>query len=157
MIDQLKKKLEAELNADRRELKVELPKEIKKATELGDLSENAEYKSALERQEYLKIRIDRLQKRLGELSMLNVDRLPSDRAAFGSRLRVYDLDNTEEKWFSLVMPEDADLKEGLISLSSPLGRGFLGRKGEDEVTVQTPGGIRRFEILELLTIHDLSE
>lgn len=89
--------------------------------------------------------------------MLNVDRLPRDRAALGSRLKVYDVDNDEEKSFTLVMPEQADLKKGLISLSSPLGKGFIGKQEDDEVSVQTPGGMRRFEILELLTLHDQTD
>jgi len=157
MIDELHRKLDQELRETEHELKVILPREIRKATDMGDLSENAEYKAALERQEFLKARMGQLLKRLGEISMLNVNRLPRDRVAFGTWINVFDVEKEEEQEFTLVMPEDADLKQGLISLSSPLGRGFIGKSEGDEVHIETPGGARNFEILELKTIHDQEE
>lgn len=157
MIDELHRKLDQELKEAEHELKVILPREIRKATDMGDLSENAEYKAALERQEFLKARMGQLLKRLEEISMLNVNRLPRDRVAFGTWMNVFDLEKEEEQEFTLVMPEDADLKQGLISLSSPLGRGFIGKSEGDEIRIETPGGARNFEILELKTIHDQEE
>jgi len=157
MIEALKAKLDKEFKEAEHELKIVLPKEIRKATDMGDLSENAEYKAALERQEFLRARLEQLLKRLEELSLLNVNRLPHDRVAFGSWMSVFDVEKEEETEYTLVMPEDADLKKGLISTTSPLGRGFLGRFEGDEVRIQTPGGTRNFEILELKTIHDQEE
>lgn len=154
MIEELQRRLDQEFKDTEHELKVVLPKEIRKATDMGDLSENAEYKAALERQEFLKARLGQLLKRLQELSMLNVNRLPLDRVAFGTWMNVFDMEKEEEQEFTLVMPEDADLKQGLISLSSPLGRGFISKSEGDEVRIETPGGVRNFEILELKTIHD---
>lgn len=154
MIDELMARLDKELKEAEHELKVVLPKEIRKATDMGDLSENAEYKAALERQEFLKGRLEMLLKRLQELSMLNINRLPRDRVAFGTWINVFDVEKEEDQEFTLVMPEDADLKKGLISTSSPLGRGFIGKSEGDEVCIETPGGTRNFEILELKTIHD---
>lgn len=154
MIDELQARLDKEFKEAEHELKVILPREIRKATDMGDLSENAEYKAALERQEFLKARLEQLLKRLQELSMLNVNRLPRDRVAFGTWMSVFDVEKDEEQEFTLVMPEDADLKKGLISTSSPLGRGFIGKFEGDEVRIDTPGGTRNFEILELKTIHD---
>ena len=157
MIEDLKKKLDKEYMEADHELKVILPKEIRIATDMGDLSENAEYKAALERQEFLRARLEQLLKRLGELSLININRLPSDRVAFGTWMNVFDMEREEEQEFTLVMPEDADLKKGMISTTSPLGRGFLGKFEGDEVSIKTPGGIRSFEILELKTIHALEE
>jgi transcription elongation factor GreA len=157
MLEELQAKLDKEFKEAEHELKVVLPKEIRKATDMGDLSENAEYKAALERQEFLKGRMEHLLNRLQELSMLNVDRLPRDRVAFGTWMNVFDMEKDEEVGFTLVMPEDADLKKGLISTSSPLGRGFISKSEGDEVRIQTPGGTRNFEILELKTIHDQEE
>jgi len=154
MLEELKVRLDKEFKEAEHELKVVLPKEIRKATDMGDLSENAEYKAALERQEFLKARLEQLLKRLQDLSMLNVNRLPRDRVAFASWMKVFDVEKDEEQEFTLVMPEDSDLKKGLISLSSPLGKGFIGKSEGDEVRIQTPGGVRNFEILELKTIHD---
>lgn len=154
MIEALQAKLDKEYKEAEHELKVVLPREIRKATDMGDLSENAEYKAALERQEFLRARLEQLLKRLQDLSMLNVNRLPRDRVAFGSWMKVFDVEKEEEQEFTLVMPEDSDLKKGLISLGSPLGKGFLGKSEGDEVLIRTPGGERNFEILELKTIHD---
>jgi transcription elongation factor GreA len=153
MKDRLIKKFEDEIHALDRELKLELPKEIKRARELGDLRENAEYQAAKERQRLVEARISMLQKRVAEISLLNVDRIPSDRAGFGSTLHVVEKTG-ETIVFQLVMPEDADAAKGLISTTSPIGRALLNKEPGDSVKVITPGGTREFEIVKLVTIHD---
>ena len=153
MKERLIKKFEDEIQALNHELKLELPKEIKRARELGDLRENAEYQAAKERQRLVESRISMLQKRVGEIAMINVDRIPRDRAGFGSTLHVVEATG-EKMTFQLVMPEDADAAKGLISTTSPIGRAFLNKEPGDSVKVETPGGKREFEIVKLLTIHD---
>jgi transcription elongation factor GreA len=153
MKDRLIKKFEEEISALDRELKLELPKEIKRARELGDLRENAEYSAAKERQRLVEARIGMLKKRVSEIAMINIERIPTDRAGFGSTLHV--LESTgEELVFQLVMPEDADAAKGMISTTSPIGRAFLNREPGDTVKVSTPGGPRQFDIVRLFTIHD---
>jgi transcription elongation factor GreA len=153
MKDRLIKKFEDEIAALNHELKLELPKEIRRARELGDLRENAEYHAAKERQRLVEARISMLQKRVSEISLINVDRIPHDRAGFGSTVHV--VENSGDKLvFQLVMPEDADAEKGLISTTSPIGRAFLNKEEGDEVKVVTPGGTRQFEIVKLITIHD---
>jgi len=152
MKDRLIKKFEDELATLNHELKLELPKEIKRARELGDLRENTEYQAAKERQRLVEARISMLQKRVAEIALINVDRIPADRAGFGSTVHV--IENQETLVFQLVMPEDADATKGLISTTSPIGRAFLNKEPGDSVKVTTPGGTREFEIVKLLTIHD---
>src|SRR5437763_7830629 len=150
--DRLMKKFEKEIQTVDRELKLELPREIKRARELGDLRENAEYHAAKERQRLVESRISMLQKRVAEIALINIDRIPTDRAGFGSKLDV--VESTGEKMvFQLVMPEDADAAKGLISTTSPIGRAFLNKEEGDTIKVTTPGGTREFEIIKLLTIH----
>src|SRR5215471_13317628 len=134
MKDRLIKKFEDEIQALTYELKLELPKEIKRARELGDLRENAEYHAAKERQRLIEARISMLQKRVSEIALLNVDRIPRDRAGFGSTLHVVE-GNGDKLVFQLVMPEDADAQKGLISTTSPIGRAFLNREQGDTVVV----------------------
>jgi len=153
MKDRLIRKFEEEIQALNHELKLQLPKEIKRARELGDLRENAEYHAAKERQRLVESRISMLQKRVAEIALINVDRIPKDRAGFGSTLHVIE-SNGEKLVFQLVMPEDADASKGMISTTSPIGRAFLNREAGDTVKVTTPGGPREFEIVKLLTIHD---
>src|SRR5262245_31106621 len=147
------KKFEDEIAQLDKELKTELPREIKRARELGDLRENAEYQAAKERQRLVEARISLLMKRVSEIALLNVDRIPSDRAGFGSTVHVVE-SNGDKLVFQLVMPEDADATKGLISTTSPIGRAFLNREAGDTVKVVTPGGPREFEIVKLFTIHD---
>ena len=153
MKERLIKKFEDEIQALDRELKLELPKEIKRARELGDLRENAEYAAAKERQRLVEARISMLKKRVSEIALINVDRIPSDRAGFGSTLHVAETAG-DKLVFQLVMPEDADAAKGLISTTSPIGRAFLNKEVGDTVNVTTPGGKREFEIIKLVTIHD---
>ena len=153
MKERLIKKFEEEIHALNHELKLELPREIKRARELGDLRENAEYQAAKERQRLVESRISMLQKRVSEIALINIDRIPTDRAGFGSRVDVQET-HGDKLTFVLVMPEDADAAKGLVSTTSPIGRAFLNKEPGDTVKVVTPGGNREFEILSLVTIHD---
>ena len=151
---QLLKRFEDEIAGLERELKTELPKEIQRARELGDLRENAEYKAAKERQEYVNARIGMLRKRVSEISLLNLDRIPHGKVGFGSTVTLAE-DNGQTIVYQLVMPEDANVDEGLISTASPIGRALLNKEEGDEVAVKTPNGAERhFEITKLVTIHD---
>jgi transcription elongation factor GreA len=150
---QIVKRFEDEIQQLDKELKTELPKEIQRARELGDLRENAEYKAAKERQDYLNARIAMLKRRVAEISLINLDKLPTDRAAYGSTLELRE-STGDTHVFQLVMPEDANADKGWISTSSPIGKALLGKEEGDEVTVPTPTGVREFEILKLTTIHD---
>ncbi len=151
--DRLIRKFNDEIQTLTYELKRELPQEIKRARELGDLRENAEYAAAKERQRLVEARISLLQRRVSEIALMNVDRIPRDRAGFGSTLHVIE-GNGGRLVFQLVMPEDADADKGLVSTTSPIGRAFLNKEEGDSVKVTTPGGVREFEIVKLLTIHD---
>jgi transcription elongation factor GreA len=152
----LLKKFEEELHALNRELKTELPKEIKRARELGDLRENAEYHAAKERQRLVEARISMLQKRVSEIALMNLERIPRGKVGFGSTVHLRDADG-QSRTYQLVMPEDADAEKGWISTASPIGRSLLNKEEGDEVTVVTPNGPRTFEITKLLTIHDDAE
>ena len=153
MKDRILKKFEEEIQQLERELKMELPKEIKRARELGDLRENAEYHAAKERQRLVESRISMLKKRVGEISLMNLDKIPRDKAGFGSTVHLKDA-NGSMTVYQLVMPEDADPEQGLVSTASPIGRALLSKEEGDEVVVTTPNGSRRFELVKLLTIHD---
>ncbi len=156
MID-LKKKLEEEIAALDIELRIDLPREISKARAHGDLSENAEYHAAKERQGIVNARLGQLRARLRELSMIDLTRIPRDRVGLGSSVTVLDLTKDEEITYRLVTSEDADVAAGRISTTSPIGKGLLGKRVGDTVKVQIPGGMREMEITQLLTIHDVSE
>ena len=156
MKDRILKRFNDEIAALERELKVDLPKEIQRARELGDLRENAEYKAAKERQEIVNARIAMLKKRVGEISMLNLDRIPHDRAGFGSTVHLRD-ENGDAIVYQLVMPEESDFDRGLISTSSPIGRAILNKEEGDEIKVTTPQGTRNFELIKVITIHDEDE
>ena len=155
MKEQLLKKLHDEISALDCELKLELPLEIKRARELGDLRENAEYHAAKERQTYVQARISMPQKRVSDIQLINLDKIPHNKAAFGSTVHLRE-DTGSDVVFQLVMPEDADVDKGLISTSSPIGRAIVGKEAGDEVLVVTPNGKRSFEITKLLTVHDLA-
>ncbi len=153
-VAKIRKKLEEEVRTVEQELNLELPKELMKARAHGDLSENAEYKYAKERQSYLSARLGQLRKRLGDVAMLNLENLPADRAGYGSRVWLLDLQKSAEVEYKLVSPEEADAANGLISTSSPIGKALLGRRVGDEITVQTPAGSKEFELVKLRTIHE---
>jgi transcription elongation factor GreA len=150
----LKKKIQDEINALEYELRNELPKEILKAREHGDLSENAEYHAAKERQSMVNARLGQLQARLREFSMIDMSKIPHDRVGLGSHVVVLDLTKDEELTYNLVTSEEADVAKGKISTSSPIGKGLLGKRVGDTVKFQIPGGTREMEILSLTTIHD---
>jgi transcription elongation factor GreA len=154
MPEHIKKKLLEEIQALERELTHDLPQEIKKARALGDLSENAEYHMAKQRQEYVNARLGQLKRRMGELSLVNLANIPKDKVAFGSTVRVFDSHKNEKLEYKLVTSEESDVSKGLISTTSPIGRALMGKKAGDTATVVTPTGNRELEILELTTIHD---
>jgi transcription elongation factor GreA len=153
-MEDFKKKLQEEITALERELRTELPKEILKARAHGDLSENAEYHAAKERQRYVDARLQQLQKRMVEWSMVDLTKIPHGRVGLGSKVVVLDMGKDEQISFRLVTSEAADVSKGLISTNSPIGRGLLGKEVGDVVNIQIPGGTREMEILELVTIHD---
>ena len=153
MKDRILKRFTDEIAVLERELKVELPKEIQRAREYGDLRENAEYKAAKERQGIVDARISMLKKRVSEIQLMNLDRIPHDRAAFGSTVHLRDKDGAMTV-YQLVMPEDADPEKGMISTASPIGRAIVNKEEGDEIKVVTPGGAKNFELVKLTTIHD---
>ncbi len=154
MTDAIKRKLQDEIDALEHELIHELPKEIKKAAALGDLSENAEYHMAKQRQEFVKARVRQIGKRLADLSMVNMNNIPHDRVGLGSTVKVFDNTKNEEMQYKLVTSEESDVATGKISTTSPIGRALLNKKVGDEVIVDSPNGKRELEILKLSTIHD---
>jgi|SRR5205085_4444862 len=155
MPEHIRKKLEDEISALERELNHELPLELKKAVAMGDLSENAEYHMAKQRQEFVRARLGQLKKRMGELSLINLSNIPHDRAGLGSEVTVYDSTKEEEIIYRLVTSEESDVAAGRISTTSPIGRSLIGKKKGDSAVVVTPGGKRELEILKLKTMHDL--
>ncbi len=152
-----KKKLEEEIKKLDRELKDELPKAFKKALEMGDLRENAEYQTAKERQSYVQAQLAALRARLSKLSMVNLSKIPVGKVSYGSTVVVLDLDSNKETTYKLVTSEESNVAEGLISTTSPIGRSLMGHEEGDEVRIQTPGGTHTYEIVKLTTIHDASD
>ncbi|HWF92752.1 MAG TPA: transcription elongation factor GreA [Terriglobales bacterium] len=157
MTEQIKKKLQDEINALEHELAHELPAELKKAVALGDLSENAEYHMAKQRQEFVKARLRQLGKRIADLSLINMNNIPRDKVGLGSKVKVYDNAKEEEVEYKLVTSEESDVAAGKISTTSPIGRALLNKKVGDSATVVTPNGSRELEVLSLSTIHDEAE
>ena len=156
MTEQVKRKLRDEIEALEHELIHELPKEIKKAAALGDLSENAEYHMAKQRQEFVKARVRQLGRRLADLSMVNMNNIPKDKVGLGSTVKVYDSTKDEEVEYNIVTSEESDVAAGKISTNSPIGRALLNKKVGDTAVVVTPNGTRELEILSLSTIHDVA-
>lgn len=154
LAEKIKKKLKDEIAALEHELHSELPKELKKARAHGDLSENAEFKYAKERQSYVSARLGQLHQRMANISMLNLNNLPKDRAAYGSRVFVLDIATNSKIEYKLVTVEEADASKGLISTTSPIGRALLGKKVGEEVKVTTPAGLKEYEVVRLVTIYD---
>jgi transcription elongation factor GreA len=157
MTEIIKRKLQDEINALEHELIHELPKEIKKAAALGDLSENAEYHMAKQRQEFVKARVRQLGKRLADLSMVNMNNIPHDKVGLGSTVKVYDSTKNEEMEYKIVTSEESDVAAGKISTNSPIGRCLLNKKVGETAIVVTPNGKRELEVLSLITIHDQAE
>ena len=156
-MDELKKKLREEMATLEHELRSELPKEILKARAHGDLKENAEYHAAKERQRFVDARLSQLQKRLRDFSMVDMSRIPKDRVGLGSRVVVFDNDKDEKITYNIVTSEEADAPKGMISTTSPIGKGLLGKQVGDTVNITIPGGTKELEVLELATVHDLAK
>ncbi len=153
-MEAVKKKLEDELNQLQEELHFKLPKEIQKAREFGDLRENAEYKAAMERQSMVQARIMHVRNRLFEIESIDLTKIPTDSAAYGSTLILFDVEREEKIKYKLVTSEESDPENGLISTVSPIGQALMGKEEGDEVKVKTPNGWRNFEISRLTTIHE---
>ncbi len=154
MSSDIKKKLEEEIQTLEKELREELPKALKTAAALGDLSENADYSAARERQDFVRVRLGQLKQRLADLSLINFDKIPRDRISLGSKVVLLDVDKDKEITYKLVTSEDADVTQGLISTTSPIGRSLLNKRGGDTVEVKIPSGTRTFEIISFTTMHD---
>lgn len=154
MPEHIRKKLQEEIETLEHELQHELPKELKKAVAMGDLSENAEYHMAKQRQEYVRARLGQLKKRMADLSLINLNNIPKDKAGLGSKVKVYDSSKDTEIEYRLVTSEESDVAKGLISTTSPIGRALINKKVGDTTTVVTPTGNRELEVLSLTTIHD---
>jgi transcription elongation factor GreA len=154
MPDHIKSQLQKQIAELEHELAHELPAEIKKAVAMGDLSENAEYHMAKQRQEFVNARLGQLKRRMAELSLVNLANIPRDKAGFGSTVVVFDTHKDEEIEYRLVTSEESDVTKGLISTTSPIGRGIVGKRVGDVATIVTPNGKRELEILKITTIHD---
>jgi transcription elongation factor GreA len=154
---EIKIKLQGELDALESELRVHLPKEIKRALEFGDLRENSEYRAALDRQNVVKARIVELRQRISEIGSIDLSKISHDKAGYGSILVLFDAEKDEEVTYRLVTPEESDPQGGLISTTSPVGKSLMGKEEGDEVVVRTPAGARNFEIRRLTTIHDQAD
>lgn len=153
-MEEVKKKLQEELDKLEEELHFILPKEIQKAREFGDLRENAEYKAAMERQGIVQTRIMQIRQRLSEVDSIDLSKIPTDRVAYGSRVKLFDIEKQEKVTYKLVTSEESDPENGLISTVSPIGEALMGKEEGDEVKVKTPTGWRTFEISRLTTIHE---
>ena len=156
-MDAVRKKLKTELAELEDELHNKLPKEISRAREWGDLKENAEYKAAMERQAMVSARIGQLLQRMEEVDSIDISKLPTDTAAYGSKVVLYDLEREDEIEYKLVTSEEADPDKGLLSTSSPIGQAIIGKEEGDEIRVKTPKGWRNFEIASLETIHEQAD
>ena len=154
MLDEAIDRLEKELKGLEKEYRVDLPKEIHRALQMGDLRENSEYRSALDRQQYVKARIGQVQKQLKELSMVSLSSLPKDRVALGSVVSLIDGETGKSLTYELAIPDMADFSKGLVSVTSPIGKALVGHRAGDEVTISTPAGTRTYEIEKLVTLHD---
>ena len=152
MLDEIRDKIESEIAGLTNELKVDLPERIRKAVELGDLKENADYKAALERQQFVQARLGQLTKRMSELSKIDVSAMPYDRVGFGSHVKLYDFGMEEEVEFSLVAGDYMDLDGDQVSIASPIGRGLTGAVVGEEREIELPRGVRKFKIVELVTL-----
>ena len=157
MIEEIRAKLMAEVDALNHELNVTLPDTLEKAIAHGDLRENADYQAALERQIAAAARLAHIRSRLHKLSDIDLTQLPEDRVALGSKLTVVDLETNEEEDYEVVIPDAVDVLDGCISVSSPLGLAFMDRKEGDVVTVRLPIGTRELRIEKLRTLHDLAK
>ena len=154
MLNEAIDKLQRELKGLEKEYRVDLPKEIQRALQMGDLRENSEYRSALDRQQFVKARIGQLQKQLKDLSLVDLSSLPRDRVALGSTVSLIDAESGKTMTYELVIPDMADFSKGFVSVTSPIGKALAGHRVGDDVTIKTPGGTREYEIVKLSTVHE---
>jgi transcription elongation factor GreA len=154
MSTDIRKKLEEDIQALEKELREELPRALKIAAAQGDLSENADYQAARERQDFVRVRLGQLKQRVADLSLINFDKIPRDRISLGSKVVLLDVDKNEEITYKLVTSEDANAPEGLISTTSPIGRSLLNKRDGETVEVKIPSGTRTFEVISFTTMHD---
>jgi transcription elongation factor GreA len=157
MLEELKTKLSHEIERLTHELQVTLPQAIQKAVEHGDLRENSEYKSALERQQFVQARLNHLTRRMGELSKIDLREIPSDRVGFGSRVTVEDVRTRERETYSLVFGDYIDVDSGQVSMASPVGQTLLGKKVGDQVSLRLPRGERKLRVVELTTLPEMAD
>lgn len=129
--------------------RIDVIRAIEVALEHGDLSENAEYHAAKERQGHIEGRIMELKDKLGRAEIIDCSNISCEKAIFGSLITLVDLDTDEEEGYQLLGPDESDVKKGSISVTSPIGRAIIGKSEGDEVVVKTPGGVRRFELMEI--------
>jgi len=153
-MNDIKKKLQDEIATLEYELHNELPREILKARAHGDLSENAEYHAAKDRQGFVNARLNQLKQRLADMSMIDFSKIPHDRVGLGSTVIVLDVKREEEITYNLVTSEEADAANGKVSTTSPIGRALLGKEVGDVCRVLSPGGQKDLEILKFTTIHE---
>lgn len=153
-LQELLNSLRAEVRVLERELRVEIPQKIEEARSLGDITENAEYHAIKERQGFVQARILSLKQRIASLSAIDLKSVPEDRVGFGSIVHLLDTDNGEERVFKIVAPEESTGEKGWVSTASPIGRGLVGRRAGDEVRIQTPGGVKAFEVTKIITLHE---
>lgn len=153
-MQEIKKKLQAELDELEHELHFKLPKVIQHAREFGDLSENAEYKAAKERQSMVQARLSLLHQRMSEVDSIDLTKIPHDSIAYGSTVVLFDLDKEEKITYELVTSEESEPEKGKISTVSPIGQALMGKEEGDEIKVKTPTGWRNFEITKVTTIHE---
>ena len=146
-------KLEADLKVLKHALLVEIPKEIASAAAQGDLSENAEYEQALAKRDIFQNKVVTMEKRIAEVASLDINRLPRDKVAYGTRVTLLDLDSDKEVTYKLVLPEELADHPDHLSISSPIGLALVGAVEGDEVKIKIPAGIKRFEVLTLVTVH----
>ncbi|HEY4953417.1 MAG TPA: GreA/GreB family elongation factor [Gemmatimonadaceae bacterium] len=153
MIEELKAKLGEEVEKLQYELNVVLPREIRRAVEMGDLRENSEYKAALERQQLVQARLGQLRQRLSKLSSIDINQIPADKVGLGSRVVVKDEESGEHEAFSLVFGDSVEFEDGHVSMSSPIGLSLVGRSVGEITILRLPAKTRKLRIVELKTIH----
>lgn len=157
LLKKVKNKLVGEIQELERELKEDLPQALKKALEMGDLRENAEYQTAKERQGFVQARLAQLLERLSKLSLINLSKIPNDRVSYGSTVLLLDLDTGSEVSYRLVTSEESDVGKGLISTASPIGKSLMGHEEGDEIQTRTPRGVKKYEIMKLTTLHESAD
>jgi transcription elongation factor GreA len=153
-IDVLLGELRRELETLEREFRQEIPKKIQAARELGDLRESGEYETIKDRQGFIQARIAFLQRRISEISKMDLSSIPRDRVALGSTVHLVDSESGEEVVYTLVFPEVMDGKRGWISVASPIGRSLIGKQVGDRVVIVAPGGSKTCTMTRLQTLHD---